>query len=327
MSLAPPLPESESPSGTQPGGNGFFTRCEIAWGRCRRWMLRQCFPEHVQRWRERRHGDDERFDADVIDSRDLKYIRPVCRLWFQRRDDDYAVREHYGFARWGYAELVGFGSIGLLGAGIFTALAGAVHWLFFIPAIAFYLVVAEILWFFRDPPRKPPTKAMALASPADGTISHVETIDDPDFAGPVVRISIFLSIFNVHVNRVPRTGAVVAVQYFRGEFLDARHAECAKRNEQLWLDMVDAATGTPIRIKQVSGAIARRIVCAAKSGDEVRIGERFGMIKFGSRTDVLLPADRVAEVRVKVGDKVHGAQTVLLTLRDPPAIERQRDGR
>lgn len=287
----------------------------MAWGGCRRWLLRHFSPGHVAKWRERRHGEDERFDSEVIDSRDLKYIRPICRFWFQRCDDDYAAREHYGFARWGYAELIGFGSIALFAAGLFTALAGAEHWLFFLPAIAFYLVVAEILWFFRDPPRKPPADPAALASPADGTISHVETIDDPDFDGPVVRISIFLSIFNVHVNRVPRTGSVVGVQYFRGEFLDARHAECAKRNEQLWLDMVDAATAAPIRIKQVSGAIARRIVCAAKPGDELVIGERYGMIKFGSRTDVLLPAEKVSKVLVKVGDKVQGAQTVLLTLR------------
>jgi phosphatidylserine decarboxylase len=114
---------------------------------------------------------------------------------------------------------------------------------------------------------------------------------------------------------VPRSGTVTAVRYFRGEFLDARHADCAQRNEQLWLDMTDAATGAPLRIKQISGAIARRIVCAVKSGDQVSIGDRFGMIKFGSRTDLLLPADRVAEVCVKVGDKVQGASITLLRMK------------
>ena len=87
-----------------------------------------------------------------------------------------------------------------------------------------------------------PTDADALVSPADGTVTHVETIDEPDF-GPALRVSIFLSIFNVHVNRAPRTGRVTAVRYFRGEYLDARHAECHVRNEQLWVDFADAATG------------------------------------------------------------------------------------
>jgi phosphatidylserine decarboxylase len=105
---------------------------------------------------------------------------------------------------------------------------------------------------------------------------------------------------------------VTDVRYFRGAFLDARHADCAVRNEQLWIDLVDAATGKPIRVKQISGAIARRIVCRLKAGDEVKVGERFGMIKFGSRTDVLVPVEWVGDVTVRVGDKVRGAETILL---------------
>jgi phosphatidylserine decarboxylase len=269
----------------------------------------------VSNWLALRHGDDQRFDRDVIDPRDLKFIRPVCRFWFDPNDDVYAAREHYGFARWGYAELVGFSIVFLLSGGVCCFLAGAAHWVFLAPAIVVFLAQLEVLWFFRDPPRRPPADATVLVSPADGTISHVETVDDPDFSGPVVRISIFLSVFNVHVNRVPRSGQVTAIRYFRGEFLDARHADCARRNEQLWIDMVDASTGTPMRMKQVSGAIARRIVCALKPGDEVNVGQRFGMIKFGSRTDLLIPAERVAEVNVKVGDKVRGATSVLLRMR------------
>src|SRR5205823_2919290 len=138
-------------------------------------------------------------------------------------------------------------------------------------------------------------------------VAHVGTIDDPDLpGGPALRVSIFLSVFNVHVNRVPRTGRVTAVRYFRGEYLDARHAECHVRNEQLWVDIVDAATGRAIRVKQISGAIARRLVCKLKVGDEVAAGDRFGMIKFGSRTDVLIPAAMAKDVSVKVGEKVRG---------------------
>jgi phosphatidylserine decarboxylase len=220
-----------------------------------------------------------------------------------------------GFARWGYAELVGFSLCLVALMGVFCFLAGLYHWSFLILAALILLVEIEILWFFRDPPRVPLFDPSAVVSPADGTISNVETINDPDFAEPMLRISIFLSIFNVHVNRVPRTGRVTAVRYFRGEFLDARHTDCAQRNEQLWLDLVDAATKAPIRLKQISGAIARRIVCKLKAGDEIKLGERFGMIKFGSRTDLLLPARLVDEVLVRVGDNVHGITTVLLRLK------------
>jgi phosphatidylserine decarboxylase len=309
------LPPFELPRGTQPGGEGFFSRCEIAWGGARRWLLRRLCPGHVARWRALRQGEDTQLDRFVIDPRDLKYIRPICNFWFSRDIDVYARREQFGFARWGYAELVGFSLILLATAGVCFFFAGAVHWLFLLPALAAVAAELEILWFFRDPPRKRPTDPSALVSPADGTVSHVETIDDPDFPGPVLRISIFLSIFNVHVNRVPRAGQVMAIRYFRGEYLDARHADCARRNEQLWIDLADAATGAPLRVKQIAGAIARRICCALKPGDQVTIGERFGMIKFGSRTDVLVPAERVAEVIVKVGDKVKGASTVLLRMR------------
>jgi phosphatidylserine decarboxylase len=310
-----PLPIPESPHGTQPGGEGFFSRCEIAWGRFRRWYLRRFRPNHEARWLALRQGDDPQFDRDVIDPRDLKYIRPVCRFWFHPKDDIFAAREHYGFARWGYAELVGFTIIFSVLGGLFCFLAGIAHWVFLAPALVVLLAQIEVIWFFRDPPRTPPADATAVVSPADGTVSHVETIDDPDFAGPVVRISIFLSVFNVHVNRVPRTGRVTAVRYFRGEFMDARNADCAQRNEQLWIDLVDTSTGAPIRVKQVSGAIARRIVCALKPGDDVEVGRRFGMIKFGSRTDLLVPAERVGEVIVKVGDKVRGAASILLRMR------------
>jgi phosphatidylserine decarboxylase len=144
----------------------------------------------------------------------------------------------------------------------------------------------------------------------------VETVDDPDFPkGRALRVSIFLSVFNVHVNRIPWAGRVTRVQYFRGEYLDARHAECHARNEQLWVDVADVGTGWPIRVKQISGAIARRIVCKLKPGDEVKAGDRYGMIKFGSRTDVLVPVALAREVVAQVGDKVKGGKTILIRCR------------
>jgi phosphatidylserine decarboxylase len=172
----------------------------------------------------------------------------------------------------------------------------------------------EVVHFFRDPERVIPTDASAVLSPADGTVTFVGEVDEPDFpGGRALRVSIFLSVFNVHVNRSPRPARVTGVRYFRGSFLDARKAECAVRNEQLWVDLEeDTSPPRPIRVKQISGALARRIVCWLKVGDRVRAGERFGMIKFGSRTDLLLSAGEAMEMRVRVGDKVRGGSTVLL---------------
>jgi phosphatidylserine decarboxylase len=313
--LPPPtcLPPAESPTSVQPGGFGFFVRSELAWGRLRRALLRRFFPGHVDRWQKLRHGDCPNCPHDIIDSRDLKFVRNVCGYWFRPEDDRYAYRERLGFARYGFAELVGFSAILLAIAAVCGWLAYAANVLFITP-----LFVSLVLWlfvvsFFRDPPRTIPSEVDVLLSPADGTVTHVETINEPDF-GPALRVSIFLSIFNVHVNRVPRAGRVTAVRYFRGEYLDARHAECHTRNEQLWVDLTDAATGRPIRVKQISGAIARRIVCKLKIGDEVAAGERFGMIKFGSRTDLLIPPEMAKKVLVKVGDKVRGGMTILLRM-------------
>jgi phosphatidylserine decarboxylase len=307
----PSLPPAESPTSVQPGGFGFFVRCELAWRRVRRAYLRRVRRGHVERWHTLRCGECPNCPHDVIDPRDLKFVRNVCGYHFRREDDRYAYRERLGFARYGFAELVGFSVILLALAAVFGWLAATMSALFLAPLAVTLLLWLFVVSFFRDPPRRVPTDLDALVSPADGTVTHVETIDDPEM-GPILRVSIFLSIFNVHVNRAPRAGRVTGVRYFRGEYLDARHADCHVRNEQLWVDFADAATGRPIRVKQISGAIARRIVCALKPGDVVAAGERFGMIKFGSRTDVLLPAAMVKETIVKVGDKVRGGKTILL---------------
>jgi phosphatidylserine decarboxylase len=335
--LPPPacLPPAETPTSVQPGGFGFFVRCELAWGRLRRAYLRALRPGHVERWRQLRQGDCPNCPHDVIDPRDLKFVRNVCGYWFRPEDDRYAYRERLGFARYGFAELVGFSVILLTLAAVCGWLAHAITPLFVAPLFVTLVLWLFVVSFFRDPPRAFRTDADAvlskypvgllpdpdpaaiptdvLVSPADGTVTHVETIDDPDFpGGAALRVSIFLSVFNVHVNRAPRAGRVTAVRYFRGEYLDARHAECHVRNEQLWVDFAEAGTERPIRVKQISGAIARRIVCKLKLGDEVQAGNRYGMIKFGSRTDVLIPATMAKDVLVKVGDKVRGGKTILL---------------
>lgn len=307
------MPPSQKPDCVQPGG-GWCMRLELAWGRFRRAWLRTFRPAYVRRMLALRQGSDERYADQVIDGRDLKYIRNVCGLWFRPEDDPYRRPTCCGFARYGLAELTIFTLLVVLAGLITTALAFLVHaafWLLFVPLGLFWL---EIVYFFRDPERVIPADPDALVSPADGTVTNVEEVDEPDFpGGRALRISIFLSIFNVHVNRMPRTGTVTQVRYFPGAFLDARNPESAVRNEQLWIDMVEP-NGRTLRIKQISGAIARRIVCWLKEGDAVQKGERLGMIKLGSRTDLLLPVGHASALLVKPGDKVHGGSTILLRL-------------
>ena len=285
---------------------------EEAWGSVRRAILRRFRPGYVRRMLEKRQGSCPKHDARVIDPRDLKYLRNVCDLWFRPEDDHFQWRSKLGLARYGLAEVVIFTVLFLLLESLFFFLAVRLHGVFWIAAAALVLVWFEIIFFFRDPERAIPEEAVALVSPADGTVTNVEEVDEPDFpGGKALRISIFLSIFNVHVNRLPRTGTVTQIRYFPGAYLDARNPASAARNEQLWIDMVEP-DGRPLRVKQISGAIARRIVCWLKEGQTVQKGERLGMIKFGSRTDLLLPADQARAVCVKVGDKVRGGATILL---------------
>jgi phosphatidylserine decarboxylase len=303
----------------QPGG-GLCMSLELAWGRCRRALLRLFRPGYVRRMALLRQGTCLGCCHDIIDPRDLKYYRNVCGHWFAEQDDRFRWRDRLRLARAGLAELVCFSLL-------FAALALAcgllgwwAHALFFLP-----LAVVVALWlfvfsFFRDPERVIPADGSAVISPADGTVREVGEVADPDFpGGRAFLVSIFLSVFNVHVNRIPRTGRVKGVSYYPGCFLDARRPECGVRNEQLWIDLEDGRTGAPMRLKQIAGAIARRIVCWLRPGEEVRAGDRLGMIKFGSRTDLLLPVEPVAEALVRVGDKVKGGSTILLRLRDPNA--------
>jgi phosphatidylserine decarboxylase len=307
------LPPAIAPASVQPGG-GWCMEIELAWGRLRRAWLRRMRPGYVRAMLAKRQGECPSCPHDIIDPRDLKFCRNVCGHWFRPDDDRFAWRSKLGFARAGLAELLLF-SVVLLPLTVGFAMAAIwLHWACGIVALAAVVTWLEVVWFFRDPERTLPADPQDLTSPADGTVTHVEEVDEPDFPrGRALRISIFLSIFNVHVNRLPRAGRVVGVRYFPGAFLDARHAECARRNEQLWIDLQEPS-GQPVRVKQISGAIARRIVCWLKIGEDVKRGERLGMIKFGSRTDVLIPAGDQAEILVKVGERVLGGSTVLLRL-------------
>jgi phosphatidylserine decarboxylase len=310
----------------QPGG-GLCLSLELAWGRLRRFWLRRFRIDYVRRMVEKRQGHCENCPHDIIDPRDLKPFRNVCGYSFRDADDAFRWRGRIPLARAGLAEVVLFSTL-LLAAAVLFGFLTILHWAFWFPlalTLTFWLFVVS---FFRDPPRAVPTDADALISPADGTVTHVDEVEEEDFpGGRAFRVSIFLSVFNVHVNRVPCSGRVAGIRYFGGCFLDARHKECAVRNEQLWVDLEETGASRLIRVKQIAGAIARRIVCWLKPGEEVRAGDRYGMIKFGSRTEVLLPVDNVREVQVKVGDKVKGGRTILLRVRgaaedDSKSVER-----
>lgn len=166
-----------------------------------------------------------------------------------------------------------------------------------------------VCWFFRDFERALPAEP-GMVSPADGVVTHVETVEEPEYlGGPALRISIFLSIFNCHVNRMPCAATVRWLDHRPGKYLDARNPQSAVENESQWLGL--ETDGGKVLLKQISGAIARRIVCPVAVGDAFERGQRFGMIKFGSRTDLYLPAGAGYEAAVQVGDKVLCGQTVI----------------
>jgi phosphatidylserine decarboxylase len=167
------------------------------------------------------------------------------------------------------------------------------------------ILAAFFVWFFRDPARKIPNAPGLIVSPGDGKVKEAEWIETT--AGNRLRITIFLSVFDVHVNRVPISGIVTLVDVREGQFLNAMKPESAVLNEQTMIT-IDSGDYS-VSFKQIAGLLARRIVCNLKPGDRVERGQRMGLIKFGSRVDVLMPAE--AELRVKVGDRVRGGSSVL----------------
>ncbi len=263
--------------------------------------------------RRLRQGECPDCPHDILDPRDLKLCRNVCGYWFAPEDDPFRWRDRLPIARMGLAEVV------VLGGG--SLVLGALLWplapLFAILLFGFALFV---LWFFRDPPRRIPADPAAVLSPCDGVVDDIlELPECPVLQGPVLRIGISLSLFNVHVNRAPIHGRVSGVYYFRGVFQNAMRKGDHTHNEQLWTVYApDAAPDHPIAVRQIAGPIARRIVCEVRPGQELPAGAPFGMIKFGSRTELYLPAGARYEVTVRLGTRVRGGQTVA-AVTGPPA--------
>lgn len=190
---------------------------------------------------------------------------------------------------------------------LLAALAGVLlgEGLLLVAAAVLLAAAALCALFFRDPERLPPDSEDAVVAPADGRVTAVTAAGDGDRPGR--RVSIFLSLFDVHVNRSPAAGRVASVTYRPGAFRAAFRADAAERNERNELEM-DCGRGL-LQIRQIAGVVARRIVCRAAPGERLQRGERFGLIRFGSRTEVLLPPN--CRPTVRPGDRVRGGETVI----------------
>lgn len=241
------------------------------------------------------------------------------------------------FIRWGRRDMVVLlartGILGVAVAAVPLAVDVPAVFLLELPLVA--VLVTGVL-FFRNPARRIPTEAGVLVSPADGTVREVEIVEEGEYiGGPALRVGIFLSIFSVHVNRAPCAGVVEYLCYRPGAFHDARDPRCPVENESQTIGLrAVSGSGEPgegdrLLVRQVSGAIARRILCPLVVGHRVARGGLVGMIKYGSRTELYAPLPRgresgVWEAAVKPGDRVRGGVTVLL--RHRPHLRRREDG-
>ncbi|MEP6937172.1 MAG: phosphatidylserine decarboxylase [Chthoniobacterales bacterium] len=205
-----------------------------------------------------------------------------------------------GEARWIFATLIVF--------------AVAAWFISPVLSLFFLLLILYTFAFFRDPERTAPTDNDVVLAAADGVVADISEVDEPEVVrARMCRVGIFLSVFDVHTNRAPVDGRIIYRQHREGLCLDARSEHCTTKNESMtWAFENPQAT---IVVRQLTGAIARRIVGWSNVGDELRKGDRFGMIRFGSRTEIYLPLD--ANVIVKVGDRVAGGLSVIARLPSP----------
>jgi phosphatidylserine decarboxylase len=318
--LLPLEPMDPQLKGIQPGG-GFICRLELAWGHWRRFWLKTFRPGYVRRMTESRKGNFNGCPHEVIDPRDVKFFRNQGGYYWEPQDDPFRWRDRIPFARAGLAELLVFSLL------TFGPAVGLTIWLTqsdtsrstpiqvvgWLAVTTLVVIGLLIVWFFRDPPRRIPSAPGLVVAPADGKVVAIDEIEYDEFlGGPAVQIGIFLSIFNVHINRAPVAGRVIGLGYKPGKYLNALRPESARENEQLSVRMQEATA--PYRryiVRQITGAIARRIVCWLKPSDELRRGEQFGMIKLGSRTELVLPRERCLKVQTKIGARVKAGATVL----------------
>lgn len=229
----------------------------------------------------------------------------------QQRDALHRMLDAAPIARWGLGEL------NLVALAMFLA-AGALFWAGTPWAWAApipLLLIGLLAWFYRDPPRKTPDDPSAFLASADGKVVEIEHVDHYDFlGGPATRIGVFLSLFDVHINRTAKNSSVVETHYHPGERRNALDPASATVNEFLWTGF-EEENGRRHAVRQIAGLVARRIVCDLKPGDAVQAGERFGMIKFGSRTELIVPEG--VEIVAKVGDRVKAGVSIVARISEP----------
>ncbi len=208
-------------------------------------------------------------------------------------------------AKYGVREVLLFGGISLLGA----ALSAIFLW-YLTPV--FVLAMAFVLYFFRDPSRRTPAEPRILVSPADGKVVEVAEVEEPKFLKLLThKIAIFMSPLDVHVNRVPCDGQVEALVHQPGRYFNAASQNASAQNEANAMTLAHVDGKTRILVRQVAGAVARRIVCTAAVGQRLERGDRYGMVKFGSRAEVYVPVESGFEIEVRLGQTVRGGETIL----------------
>jgi len=199
----------------------------------------------------------------------------------------------------------------LVALGMFALALNRRSWPLWLLAFSLTVVALWVAYFFRDPERTGERGERLVIAPADGKVVHITEVDEPTFLKePALRVSIFMNVFNVHVNRYPVSGVVRLVDQKSGKFLNAATEESSLENEQSSIGIESGSNR--ILVRQIAGLIARRIVTYARDGDRVQQGERMGLIRFGSRVDVFVP--RSAHLRVKVGDVTFAGTTVVAEL-------------
>ena len=207
---------------------------------------------------------------------------------------------------YGVRELLLFGGVSVAGA----VAAAVIGWWFVAPV--FVLSLAFVLWFFRDPSRRIPEDVGLLVSPADGRVVEVAQVNEPQYLKSAAhKIAIFMSPLNVHVNRAPCAGEVEAVEHRPGRYHNAENPAASSENESVAMLIKGAEGHARVLVRQVAGVLARRIVCAVAAGARLERGQRFGMIKFGSRAEVYVPVEAGFEVRARLGERVKAGETVL----------------
>jgi len=261
---------------------------------------------YLRRMEAFRRGEVNRCPHAVLDPRDAKFFRNQGGYYWTRADDPFVWRDRLPVVRVGLAELL------LLSGSCFALalIAALVYWpVSFVPAALGLFVIS----FFRNPRRVIPDAPGQVVAPADGKVVTIEELPHDDYVGGrAVLIGIFLSVFNVHVNRSPVAARVVGLTYRRGKFLNALRAASAQENEQMAVRLEENAfPHRRLIVRQIAGAIARRIVCWVAPGEELDRGEQFGMIKLGSRTELVLPWEPGLQVRVAVGDHVRAGSSVM----------------